>query len=172
MISFTNITKQSNGAWRFFWAESGTFRIVFQGKEIDTTTDSFVDVYIPSYTSTPPPIEVVADGDYAVSERNLPYMLLQWNRIDTDPPVTHYDIEWGNGASWSHVTTVAQADTVQVYTYVSNILADQTEFQMRAVPVNNERREGDAQRFTAYVVRRPNVPDLEAACSGGVLTIQ
>lgn len=171
MINITSITKQADGTWRFVWGESGTFRVILLGEEVATTTDSYYDYYSGEYESTPPPLEIVEDGEFAISERNPSYLVLQWNRVDTDPPVTHYEVEWKNGSTWTHVVTVPQADNVQVFTHISNILADETEFELRAVPINNERREGDAQRFKAFIARRPNIPSITAACSGGTLTI-
>lgn len=172
MIDFVSITKQESDYWRFAWTgDSGaTYRIVFEGKEIDTTAAEYYDAYFPGYKNAPPDIEVVLDGEQAASERNTPRLIIQWHSVSD---ATAYRVEWLNGsAAWVLLDQIAAGAGVEVFQYRTELLTDETEYQLRIVPVNGENKQGDPQYFRQPVVRvSKQAAALDYDCTGGTLTI-
>jgi len=108
-------------------------------------------------------------GETALSERNLPFLVLQWYRVTCH----HYVIEYRNGSDWIFHSTVNDDVRVHIQTFTTPLLADQTESRWRVVALDDNKRESDPVDFRAMVVRPPNVPvGITLACTGGTLTVQ
>lgn len=196
-IPFTSVTLV-DGVWNFAWAYVGTVRVVLWGVLLaEQTGNTFTYPASSLYASntTAPPIEVVASaaggdllwsdgepllwvdgaglslvetGGETTSERNKPYLVLQWYRV----PCHHYRVEFLNGSTWTFSSTVSDNSDIYIQTFTTPLLPDVTMAQWRVIAVDDNKRESDPVVFTNLVVRPPDVPANPAlGCSSSVLTV-
>lgn len=163
----------TGGSWVFTWATgTGPVRVVLWGKVIDTTTDNEYTYPASSQHATPtvaPPLEVWPSGVPAVSERNKPYVVLQWYRV----ACRSYTVEYYDGSAWVFVNTVVDSVDIPLQTFVTPILPDEAGTQWRVTAVDDNRRRSDPVTFHQSIGRPPDVPALpQLACTGGTLTVQ
>lgn len=155
-ITFTTIKQATTGEWLFTWASTGAayYRIVLHGHEIANTVGTSYTFNLPisSNINTPPPIEVVAERDLAVSEFNLPYMILQWYGVANAVSYRLYELV---DASWVLKDTFANQQQF-LYTFTTSILADETDAKFRVVAVNEVGMESSPLAFAYKVVRPPH----------------
>lgn len=175
-IPFTSVSFE-DGAWTYTWdADSGDgpFRVVLWGvllDVIDENSFTYSSVMFNSDTDAPP-VEVVAEGELAVSERNRCYLILQWHRVDCD----RYDVEYRQGESgstWSGAVSIQDDPLMEIRTYITELLEDQETIEWRVIAIDENKREGEPLNYSWKIVRPPNPPtDIELSCVGGTLTVE
>lgn len=170
-IPFTTV-ELVDGSWVFTWAVgTGPVRVVLWGNIIDTTTDntySYGSHKLYATDTVAPPLEVWPAGVTAISERNKPYVVLQWYRVEC----RHYLIEYYDGTDWVYFGTVLDSPDVPVVTFTTPLLPDGelTQWQVRAVDDN--KRQSDPVTFHRVIGRPPDVPAIPVlTCAAGTLTV-
>lgn len=171
-VPFTSVTL-IDGVWKFTWAGGlGTVRVVLWGILVEETDESSYDYpasALHASQTTAPPLEVVLAGEEAVSERNLPYIVLQWYRVDC----SHYVIEYKDGSDWVFHSTISDSDLVHIQTYTTQVLDDQTTTRWRVTAVDVNKRESNPVTFAVLIIRPPDVPrGLSVSCVAGVVTVE
>lgn len=170
MIAFDEVTLE-NGVWYFRWSYVGAVRVVLWGVLLEETSEqefAYTAGRLHSSVTIAPPIEVIEAGEQAPSERNLPYMILQWYRIECH----HYIIEYKPAATWLPFSTLPDISSVFIKTLITPLLPDQAEARWRVTALDENRRESTPVQFYAKIVRPPDVPSgIELACVAGTLTV-
>ncbi len=161
-----------NGSWLFTWATgTGPVRVVLWGKQIDEVTDNFYSYKASSMwasTTTAPPLEIWPAGVPAISQKNQPYLVLQWYRVACKV----YQIQRHNGTSWVLFTTVTDSVSIPIQIFTTQVLPDEQEAQWRVIAVDVNKRTSTPVTYTANIVRPPDVPAaLVLACTGGTLSV-
>lgn len=154
-------------AYRLTWASdlpSPTFYLYVDGELVLTTAATSADVagivgvvYDVFDDPTPP-----AAGFPAT-------MTLAWHAA---AGAATYRVERLVGASWTAVATIT-AGELDYFTYVTDVLADDTVHSFRVVPVSQAGNDGTPATFTALMVRHPDVPVVDYAydADDGTVTI-
>lgn len=157
-LRLTTIRQAVTGEWVFSWTSTGAawYRIILGGREIDSVTSPTYTFNLPITGEDPPPIEVVAERDLAVSEFNLPYIILQWYAVTTASTYRLYEL---SGDSWVLKDTFANNQQF-LYTFTTTNLADETTARFRLVAVNEFGVESTPLGFSYKVVRPPNPVSL------------
>ena len=157
MVPFTSVSIVDGMwrfTWGNGW---GVVRVVLWGVLIEETEETeffYPASSMHASLITAPPIEVVPGGDYrgllwsdgiellfdgvsltwfnpvpqtAISERNLPYIRLQWYRV----PCSHYVIEVNNNGTWQLHSTRSDTPDIFIQTFITQILEDQVEWLWR-----------------------------------------
>lgn len=170
MVNYTSV-QRINGAWHYEWAPAlGTVRIVLWGYLLEATDDNEYTYSSALYDSRTlaPPVEVVLDGEEALSEKNLCFLTLQWHRVEC----RHYEVEYKDGADWVSVGTITDDSLISIQTYRTPLLLDQTLTQWRVIARDEDKREGEPLPFELVIVRPPDQPSIpELSCESGTLTI-
>ena len=169
-IPFTSVI-YADGSWTYTWAPAlGLVRVVLCGELLTTTTDNAYTYTSELFISDTdaPPIEVVLDGEQAVSERNLCFLVLQWYRVGC----VLYEIECKVGTTWRPFGSVQDDPLIGVQTFVTPVLPDQADAEWRVTAVDENKREGEPLEYEWLVVRPPDPPTgVTLECSGGTLTV-
>jgi hypothetical protein len=171
VVTFTDIV-YDNGAWTYTWATGlGTVRVVLWGETIDTTTENSYTLSGANVTSATaaPPLEVVVEGERAVSEENVCFLLLQWHTV----VCSRYVIERKNGATWEIYCSIQNHALGPIVSLTTPVLPDQTVAEWRVTAVDENKREGAPLNFEWKIVRPPNpVSVSELSCVSGTLAVQ
>lgn len=171
-IPFTQV-EYLDGNWVFTWASGlGSVRVVLWGEELTTTSDNTYTYSFSMYSSEtePPPIEVVADGELAVSEKNPGCLTLQWYRSAGS---AFYRIEYKQGGTWHVAGSLPDDSLVGVNSFVTPLLNDQTVAEWRVIAVDDNQRESDPLPYVWMIVRPPDPPTgVSVSCSAGTLTVE
>ncbi len=171
MIPFSGIA-YNDGVWTFTWAPAmGTVRVILWGKLLLETTDNEFEYNSALYNNPieAPPVEVVLDGELALSEDNICYLILQWHRVEC----RSYEIEYKKNSTWRSMGSVQDDSLITVQTYMTELLYDQEISEWRITAVDENKREGDPLNYSWFVVRPPNPPTgIELSCVGGTLTVE
>lgn len=108
-------------------------------------------------------IEVLDDAG-ASPEKAFPGRLFfQWESVAS---AARYRIEEWTGAAWTTRRTV-YATTEPVIQHMTDVLDDATTHRWRIVPIGTNGQDGQAREFSAFVVRRPDVPSTDGAYDDG-----
>ena len=171
MIPIQSITVgPSSGSWVFTWANlSTTYRVVLWGNTLATITTPTYIWNGQYYTSFPPPLEIVLQGEEALSEQFSPYLVMQWYG---EPTCATYQIQKYVGTVWQ--TVANQTEVGQwVYTYQSPVLADETIYKYRVLAQDNLGNSSTPQIYQKYIVTPPAPPDptLSITYAGGSIEI-
>lgn len=154
-ITFSSIRQLVTGEWVFAWVDTGAdfYRIILHGHEIANTNLNTYTFNLPisNNSNLPPPIEVVAERNLAVSELNLPYMILQWYGSIGAVSYRIYELQ---GVSWVLKETFANQPQF-LYTFVTSLLSDEEAHKFRIVAVNEAGMESTPLAFSYKVVRPP-----------------
>lgn len=155
MISFATITLNDDKTWKFTWADTGAdyYRIVLYGMEIGTTELLEYTHLQPGWEDFPPFIEVAEEEEQTLSERNLPYLVLQWYRSDT---ALYYEVQQLVDAEW--VTRFIQEEVGSwVYTIQTANLEDETLHQFRVYAYDLMEQQSSELEFRVFIVRVPTI---------------
>lgn len=170
-IPFTGVT-YADGSWTYTWASGlGTVRVVLWGTLLTTTTGNTYTYTSALYASAEdaPPVEVVLDGELAVSEYNASYLILQWYRVEC----AYYQVQFKVGSTWTDAGSIHDDPLIWIYTHITPLLEDQTVAVWRVVAFDENQRECDPLAYEYKIVRPPNPPTGAAvSCSGGTLTVE
>jgi hypothetical protein len=169
VITFQVIQRQQDGSWLFQWeGTADLWRIVLNGKEISTVTEPEYIFSLPGYEETPPPLEIVASSSLALSERNTPFIVLQWHGVEC----ACYEVKQLVNESWVTRKNINEAGK-EIYSYQTSVLTDCAESNFKIVPVNSYEYEGEALEFSAYIVRPPDEPEtIQVSYEDEILTIE
>jgi len=156
---FTAITKVGSQSWKYEWTGTTPYQVYRQGKLIDTVDDAEYTIEVYGATDEPPVIEVLDDDDVGTAQSVL-YpcrVTLQWRGVSgADSYVIYKYVD----AAW-----VEQAYAMEVsagyYTHESGCLDDVTASQWRVTAKDTHNNESDPISFTLFVVRNPDLPDLD-----------
>lgn len=170
MIIYIDSIEKNDDGWTFEWSDSvGVVFVILDGELLtETSSNTYTYPTTGSYSDEPPPIEISTEKYESKSSRNLPYLLLQWHRVDCEK----YLIEFLQGSSWISFDVLPNDNAVEVFSYRTPLLVDQKQADWRITPIDSDKREGDPLQFRRFVVRPPDIPtDLEYGCSGGTFTV-
>lgn len=90
-------------------------------------------------------------------------VLLQWSAV---AGAITYKVQQWVVDEWVDKRVVVTAGE-ELFTHLTEVLDDDTEYQFRVLPINGENIEGTALGFTFTVVRRPDAPDTTAVYDDG-----
>jgi hypothetical protein len=154
-LTFQSIVRVVSGEWLFTWNSTGAayYRVVLHGHEIGNTNTNSYTYNLPILvdSSEPPPIEVVEEKKLAVSELNLPYMILQWYGV---VGAVSYRVYQQEGLSFVLRETFANVPQF-MYTFITSLLSDEMEHKFRVVGVNVDGLESTPLTYTYKMVRPP-----------------
>lgn len=158
-LAFTSIVLNQDGQWEFTWVDDGAdeWRVVLNGTEIATVSDDDGPTYtydLPGFEDFPPPLEVVDDGDLALSEYNPPFIIMQWYSVQ-DGEVTFYEVQEYVSGDWNQVYIISHDAGTWVFQTTSPVLDDVTIFRFQVVAVGTIEQESSGLEFTAKMVRCP-----------------
>lgn len=166
MIPFTSIQRDSQDQWVFTWASTGAayYRVILHGVQVDRVTDPTYTYGFDDYDEYPPPLEVVEEDDLALSEQHVPFLVMQWYRVDC----AQYMIEEWDDPDWVERYYVAETGAA-VYTLATPALPDGTFGVYRVIPMGTLEDEGEELEYNITVVCPPPdpTPELLFAYDGG-----
>ncbi len=166
-------TKLEHGGWNFTWDASSSsggsagYDIWLQGRLLSTVTEEEYECLEPDYVDTPPPLEIVVEGEAAENDLYPPFAVLQWFGVST---ASAYIVEELVGISWLLRSTVLEIGS-GYYAMQTFLLADCTAASWRVRPVDSQGNAGTALTSTFTVVRNPDPPVVDAQYAAGIITI-
>ena len=169
MLSYS-IIKTPTGSWLFSWSvSSGTYDIWYNGGLLITVATESYEATIPGYSTFPPPLDIVDQGDDVESETYLPFLALQWKGM---AEASTYIIEYfsDDNDAWVRKDTVAETGK-EYYMFYTPVLADVTQARWRVTARNEVSDGGTPIEFTSLVVRNSDIPIVTFSIDGGQLTI-
>jgi hypothetical protein len=158
-LAILSVEKNEQQQWVFTWSDSGaaSYRLVLNGNLIDTTEDLEYTFALPGYDSYPPPLEVVDDGDLAMSEKNRPFLVMQWYRSEG---ATYYEVQENVSGTWTRRAVITDLGALQwVYTMRTPTLDDQTDYSFRVVAIGTVGDSDGDLNFNATIVRPPTLAE-------------
>lgn len=168
-VPFTSIVQQGDTTWTFSWATTSavSYRIVLFGQQIDTTTTNSYNFSFPGYEKYPPPLEIMADNQVALSEQFQPFLTMQWYGETCD----YFSVSEFVSSVWNMVNTVMENGTT-VYTVQTPLLNDGETHQYGIAAVTNE-VPSTMQQYLITVVTPPDWVDgsVSFSYSGGNLIV-
>lgn len=130
---FLTITQNADKSWSFTWAAvtgASFYRLVLFGSQIAKQTATSYTFKIVGWDKAPPPLELVVDNGKACSELYVPFLTIQWYRIDG---VVYYQIDEQVNGSWIKRATVSETG-MQLLSQKMSPMADESAhvFRLRA----------------------------------------
>jgi hypothetical protein len=170
MIRFTSISRTASKSWLFTWDDTGgPYRVVLFGLEIARTdSPQYVFSSMGTYMDYPPPIEVVKDGELAVTEEYPPDLVVQWYRV---PGASSYRVEEYVGGQWVFAANVVQNRNT-VFTHQTGPREDQTDIDIRVAAVNELEDIGAYQQYHKFNVTAPAPASPDVSVGYDSLQIQ
>ncbi len=154
MIAITSIIKQPDNSWRFQWTgadPSGPYKVVLSGEVLTITSHNTFTYDGVGYFDYPPPLEIVLATDFADTENNPPFVLIQWY---TDEFAANYEVQLYVTPIWSPIFDIAEIGS-QVYTYSTGLLVDGVYNRYQVVAYNSVE---DASSGREYIVNMVTCP--------------
>lgn len=164
-ITFTDVRQTSDRSWVFTWADTGAdvYRVVLFGVLVGTTSRLTWVWDGNGFLNSPPPLEVVEDGELALSELYPPYLAVQWYQ---EPGAESYTVEEYRSSSWAEVASIDEQGT-WVYSYVTQTLTDGYLEKLRVTAYDDLGNPSAPEGFTMTVLTAPPVPSVTVSYSGG-----
>lgn len=151
------VVRRDDGGWDFTWTPgTSPYSIWLDGRLKTTVIDEAYSFTDPGYEDSPPPLEIVSDGDVAENSLFPPFLTLQWQRVAA---AEAYIIERYNGATWEEVGEVTQTSNTYLQ-WVSPALEDGTTVQYRVKAVDLRGNAGTPITFSIEVCRNPAPPEV------------
>lgn len=156
-LPFTSIIRNYDGTWKFQWSDTGNgpYRIILYGIEVDEVDEVEYDWVGNGFKAYPPPIEVIEDGEVAVSEVNNPSFLIEWNRVED---AAGYSIERYIGSAWTRVESLDETGQA-TYSYQTPPLANDTVCQLRVLAEDEFGNQSAPVYFTKTIIAAPPITD-------------
>lgn len=151
-------TRQEDGSWAFTWpAGTSPYSVWLDGIRVASglTTESYQHSD-PDYIDTPPPLEVLEDGDTAENYLYPPIVRLQWRG---DQNAAGYIVEQYISDEWVRVAQVIE-DRKGYYLWTSEALTDDAVHQFRVYAVSLQGGETTPISFGIEIARNPAPPSV------------
>lgn len=162
-------TRQADRSWLFTWtAVAGvTYRLVLHGTQVGTSTSGSYVWRGGEYQTTPPPLEVVPEGEKALSETHPPRLLVQWYRV---AEADYYTVEQYLNAAWTEVARVDESGD-QVYNHLTPAALDGEVVQVRVKAYDSVGAVSSPRAFTKTIVTPPRPPSVGVTYAAGTISV-
>jgi len=165
----STVIQNADGSWTFTWA-AGTspYQVWLDGVLLlSNITDLTYTYALAGYESTPPPIEILNDGDAIENSLYSPILLLQWRGLVN---AKAYSIERYVSGVWVPSGTASENGS-GYYQFQTPALTEASEAQWRVTAVDQYGNTGTPLTFTKVIVRNPAPPavDISYSSTGDVV---
>jgi hypothetical protein len=162
-LPFTSIVLQPGGDWLFSWNSTGagTYRLVLAGRQVGVADDSDTTFtfFTPGFETYPPPLELVAVTDQALTELYPPYLLMQWYTT----PCDYYVVGEVVDGQLTNYQSVSEQNKQWVYSYTAPGLVDQTAHDFQVIAVGNAEQTAPPIDYHIFIVTPPVFVDGSVA---------
>lgn len=154
-LPLTSVVRGDGLVWSFTWADTGadSYRIIIRGFLVAVVTSPTYIYNLPGYESSPPPIEVVEEGQLALSEIDRPFLVLQWWPVDCG----FYEVAEYINTAWVRQAIVIENRNA-LYSIQTPFLTDETLYQFRVNAVSSVQGRSDPIDFKEFIVTPPQPP--------------
>lgn len=168
-LPILTIVFQSDKTWLFSWASTGdpSYNVVLEGKILQQVSTTSYNFKLPHYDRFPPPLEIVPSTKLALSQKFIPFAVIQWYG---EPSASYYQVDEQEGSSWTTRQTVKETGGT-VYTFVSPVLADESFHTYRVRAFNSIGVPSAPLEFTFLVVTPKRHADGHFALSYNRFTL-
>lgn len=161
-------TRRADGGWSFtFPVGLAPYRVLLDGKEIDTTETESYEFLRSGYDDEAPPLEFVSAEATGDGERYPPYVRLQWRGLQN---ADAYLVEQYVSSAWATRVTLRENGS-GYYSWSSLAQTDGDATQWRVSALSPKQSAGTPISFTFTIVRNPAPPSSSFSISGGTLTV-
>jgi len=168
-MQFTKILNTESG-WKFYWNADPTkrYKAVYKGVILEKNlTDSYVS-FLPNFIEYPPPIEVIEENTFADSEKNLPFVLLQWYTVKCNC----FEVQEYLSGAWNSIGYIQYNSNTFIYSFKSKDLNEDRVYNLRVIAIDDVENTATPLAFVKDVVMPPSTPKVDISYNTTLNTIE